>query len=118
MRVLVVDDEPAVRGALDRALRLEGHEVELVGDGERALDALATARPDAVVLDVAPAGPAAGAGIRPGDVITRVGSSEIATVGELLGALRGTRPGQQVPVVVQRGPQSTTLTVTIGQAPG
>jgi two-component system response regulator MprA len=52
MKVLVVDDEPALRSALERALRLEGHDVELAEDGSRALDAVATARPDAVVLDV------------------------------------------------------------------
>jgi two-component system response regulator MprA len=53
MKVLVVDDEPALRAALERALRLEGHDVALAPDGERALDAVAGARPDAVVLDVA-----------------------------------------------------------------
>jgi two-component system, OmpR family, response regulator MprA len=53
MRILVVDDEPAVRTALERALRLEGYEVALAADGRAALDALAD-RPatDAVVLDV------------------------------------------------------------------
>jgi len=35
-RVLVVDDEPAVRRALERALRLEHYDVELADDGERA----------------------------------------------------------------------------------
>jgi two-component system response regulator MprA len=53
MRVLIVDDEPALRTALERALRLEGHEVQLAGDGLRALDAVAMSRPDAIVLDVA-----------------------------------------------------------------
>ena len=52
MRVLVVDDEPAVRAALDRALRLEGYDVELAGDGAEALHRLALGTPDAVVLDV------------------------------------------------------------------
>jgi two-component system response regulator MprA len=32
MRILVVDDDPAVSGALQRALRLEGYEVTLAGD--------------------------------------------------------------------------------------
>ncbi|SRR5579875_620986 len=51
-RVLVVDDEPAVRRALERALRLESYEVELAADGEEALDALALKPVDAVILDV------------------------------------------------------------------
>jgi two-component system response regulator MprA len=52
MRVLVVDDEPAVREAVERALRLEGHDVALAADGGQALEALDAWPPDAVVLDV------------------------------------------------------------------
>jgi two-component system response regulator MprA len=52
MRILVVDDEPAVRDAVDRALRLDGHDVALAHDGRQALDAVAAAPPDAVVLDL------------------------------------------------------------------
>jgi two-component system, OmpR family, response regulator MprA len=52
VRILVVDDERAVREAVDRALRLDGHEVDLAGDGSEALAAVARLRPDAVVLDV------------------------------------------------------------------
>jgi len=52
-RVLVVDDEPAVRRALERALRLDSYEVELAADGEEALDAMASNPADAVILDVA-----------------------------------------------------------------
>jgi two-component system response regulator MprA len=52
MRVLVVDDEPAVRTALERALRIEGYDVELAEDGLEALQRLAAHTPDAVVLDV------------------------------------------------------------------
>jgi two-component system response regulator MprA len=51
-RVLVVDDEPAVRRALERALRLDSYDVALAADGQEALDALAQSPPDAVILDV------------------------------------------------------------------
>ena len=40
MRILVVDDERAVRESLRRALELEGYDVELAGDGQEALDRL------------------------------------------------------------------------------
>jgi len=52
VRILVVDDEPAVREAVDRALRLDGYRTQLAADGAQALDALAASAPDAVVLDV------------------------------------------------------------------
>ena len=52
MRILVVDDEPAVRESLRRALQLEGYDVDLAGDGEEALARLQTNSVDAVVLDV------------------------------------------------------------------
>jgi two-component system response regulator MprA len=52
MRVLVVDDDPAVSGALHRALRLEGYDVTLANDGPRALEEIAVRPPDAVVLDI------------------------------------------------------------------
>ena len=50
--VLVVDDEPAVRRALERALRLENYDVDLAADGREALDRLAERPADAIVLDV------------------------------------------------------------------
>ena len=52
MRILVVDDERGVRDALERALELDGHDVEQANDGYEALAAIASAPPDAVVLDV------------------------------------------------------------------
>jgi two-component system, OmpR family, response regulator MprA len=53
MKILVVDDERAVRESLRRALELEGYQVELAEDGERALERVASASaPDAVILDV------------------------------------------------------------------
>jgi two-component system, OmpR family, response regulator MprA len=53
MRVLVVDDERAVRESLQRALELEGYDVELAADGEEAIERLTVKAPaDAVILDV------------------------------------------------------------------
>jgi two-component system, OmpR family, response regulator MprA len=52
MRILVVDDEPAVREALERILRLDGFEVALASDGREAVRSQADAPADAVLLDV------------------------------------------------------------------
>jgi len=53
MKILVVDDERAVRDSLRRALELEGYSVELASDGEDALERLsANGEPDAMILDV------------------------------------------------------------------
>jgi two-component system, OmpR family, response regulator MprA len=52
VRLLIVDDDRAVREALRRALTLAGYEVQLAEDGEQALEQIVQAVPDAVVLDV------------------------------------------------------------------
>ena len=51
-RLLVAEDDRAVRESLSRALELEGYMVTAVGNGAEAIDAVAAARPDVVVLDV------------------------------------------------------------------
>jgi two-component system response regulator MprA len=51
--ILVVDDEPSVRGSLERALSLDRYAVEAAEDGEQALDRLAERRYDVMVLDIA-----------------------------------------------------------------
>jgi two-component system response regulator MprA len=51
VKVLIVDDERAVRESLQRALELEGYEIELAADGREALERL-EAHVDAVLLDV------------------------------------------------------------------
>ncbi len=51
-RVLVVDDDPTVSDVVRRYLEREGFAVELAGDGQQALDAYGTERPDLVVLDL------------------------------------------------------------------
>jgi len=52
VNVLVVDDDRAVREALDRALRVNGYDVDQAGDGLSALADVQRLRPDLVVLDV------------------------------------------------------------------
>src|SRR3978361_450418 len=53
MRILVVDDDRAVRDSLRRSLAFNGYQVELATDGQQALDAIAGGdRPDAPVPDV------------------------------------------------------------------
>lgn len=52
VRILVVDDDRAVRESLRRSLAFNGYSVDLAQDGLEALDLIATDRPDALVLDV------------------------------------------------------------------
>jgi two-component system response regulator MprA len=52
MRILVVDDDRAVRESLRRSLTFNGYSVDLAVDGVDALDKAAHQRPDALVLDV------------------------------------------------------------------
>ncbi|MEU5694834.1 response regulator transcription factor [Actinosynnema sp. NPDC020468] len=52
MRILVVDDDRAVRESLRRSLQFNGYQVDLAGDGQQALESVVQQRPDAMVLDV------------------------------------------------------------------
>ena len=54
MKILVVDDERAVRDSLKRALELEGYDVQLAEDGAQAIERLGgnNGQPDGVILDV------------------------------------------------------------------
>jgi len=52
MRILVVDDDRAVRESLRRSLTFNGYSVDLAVDGLDALDKTSQQRPDALVLDV------------------------------------------------------------------
>ncbi|MBJ7400845.1 MAG: response regulator transcription factor [Mycobacteriaceae bacterium] len=52
MRILVVDDDRAVRESLRRSLSFNGYTVDLAEDGVEALEAINNERPDALVLDV------------------------------------------------------------------
>jgi len=51
-RVLVVDDEPAVRRALEKALTRAGHSVLLAASGEQACELLGSQSVDAILMDL------------------------------------------------------------------
>ncbi|MGW7043926.1 response regulator transcription factor [Streptomyces avermitilis] len=51
-RILIVDDEPAVREALQRSLAFEGYDTEVAVDGADALEKATAYEPDLVVLDI------------------------------------------------------------------
>ncbi|MGV9248515.1 response regulator transcription factor [Streptomyces sp. NPDC003710] len=51
-RILIVDDEPAVREALQRSLAFEGYDTEVAVDGGDALEKATAYQPDLVVLDI------------------------------------------------------------------
>ncbi|MGM7446701.1 response regulator, partial [Streptomyces tunisiensis] len=51
-RILIVDDEPAVREALRRSLAFEGYDTEEAVDGVDALEKTAANQPDLLVLDI------------------------------------------------------------------
>src|SRR3989454_11180647 len=51
-RVLVVEDDEDIAQALQRSLRMEGYDVRLAADGERALEQAGKFLPDLVVLDL------------------------------------------------------------------
>jgi serine protease DegQ len=68
----------------------------------------------ALIAGVLASGPAAAAGMRPGDVVLRIGERPVDDAGDLYGAVAALRPGSDVPVQVQRGAQVLDLTLKIG----
>jgi len=70
-----------------------------------------------IITGVLQNGPAAKAGIRPGDVITGVAEKNVGNTQELLSAVAGLRPGTATRFVLQRGSDKLELDVTPGLRP-
>jgi S1-C subfamily serine protease len=79
-----------------------------VPDASRAEDGVA-------VLSVAPDSPAQQAGLQPADVLVKFGEDEIRRFDDLSQALQKHKPGDVVTVVVRRGTDEVSLTVTLGE---
>jgi serine protease Do len=73
----------------------------------------------AIFAEVVPGGPADEAGLRPGDVIIALGSTQIEDSGDLLAALRDYRPGDDVPLTIIRGGRGNeeSIEVELGELP-
>ena len=80
------------------------------GTGKEALSGV-------VITGVLQNGPAAKAGIRPGDVIVKVNSQAVGNVSELLSTVAGLQPGTQAKLQVWRRQGLTDVTITPGQRP-
>ena len=70
-----------------------------------------------VVIGVLQNGPAAKAGIRPGDVVTRINTQKVANVSELLSRVASLQPGQPARIEIWRGQGLTEVTITPDQRP-
>ncbi|MFJ4669913.1 S1C family serine protease [Kitasatospora purpeofusca] len=68
----------------------------------------------AVVVAVVDGGPAASAGLQPGDVITKIGDTPVDSLNSLTTALASLAPGSKVTVTYSRDGRSTTAEVTLG----
>ena len=71
----------------------------------------------ALVIAVQRGGPAARAGIEPGDVIVRFGNRDIAEPEDVAGATLETEPGTRVPVEIARNGKRRTVEVALGTRP-
>jgi S1-C subfamily serine protease len=71
----------------------------------------------AEVGDVVDRGPAERGGLRQGDVIVEIGGEPVRDQDDVAAAVNARRPGDSVPVVVERGGERRTLTVELGTQP-
>ncbi|MEU2153895.1 trypsin-like peptidase domain-containing protein [Streptomyces sp. NPDC019396] len=88
-------------------------DMQYTGDGARIGDKGKGETPS-----VTPGGPAAKAGVRPGDVITKVDGQRVHNGEELIVKIRAHRPGDALELTVLRGGKEQTRTLTLGSSSG
>ena len=74
-------------------------------------------RQGVLITGVLQNGPASQGGIRPGDVVVKVGDKAVATTPQLLSAVAALKPRETATIGVQRGDKTLDLNVTVGQRP-
>ncbi|MFF8288003.1 trypsin-like peptidase domain-containing protein [Streptomyces sp. NPDC016309] len=97
-------DHPVIGVSLDMKYTGDGARV-----GDKGQDGSAS---------VTPGGPAAEAGVRPGDVITKVDGQRIHSGEELIVKIRAHRPGDRLRLTLERGGREQTKTLTLGSSAG
>ncbi|MFB7592584.1 S1C family serine protease [Streptomyces sp. NPDC056169] len=95
---------PVIGVSLDMQFNGDGARV-----GEKGKDGAAS---------VTPGGPAAAAGLRPGDVITKVDGQRVHNGEELIVKIRAHRPGDKLRLTLTRGGKELTKTLTLGSSQG
>jgi Do/DeqQ family serine protease len=70
-----------------------------------------------LITGVVQSGPASEGGLRPGDVVLRIGGAPIANTPQLLNAVAALKPHETATVSVQRGASALDVKVTVGQRP-
>ncbi|MFD0154329.1 trypsin-like peptidase domain-containing protein [Streptomyces sp. NPDC127132] len=95
---------PVIGVSLDMQFNGDGARV-----GEKGKDGAAS---------VTPGGPAASAGLRPGDVITKVDGQRVHNGEELIVKIRAHRPGDKLKLTLTRGGKELTKTLTLGSSQG
>lgn len=74
-------------------------------------------REGVLITGVLQSGPAAAAGLRPGDVVTRIGERNVTNMRQLLNTVAALKPGEPARIVVQRGDRALEVDVKVGQRP-
>jgi Do/DeqQ family serine protease len=70
-----------------------------------------------LITGVLQEGPAARGGVRPGDVVVRIGAAPINNTAQLLNAVAALKPDATVAIAVQRGQDTLSLNVVVAQRP-
>ena len=105
----LIRDGRVIRGYIG----ISGREIAPLHTQSSALDQIQ----GIVVIDVAPGGPAAQAGIQVNDVIITVNGKPAISALETMDQVAEIRPGSEIPVVVMRDDKKITLKVTVQEYP-
>jgi putative serine protease PepD len=93
-----------------------GQPVERASLGVAILDASDTGKAGAQVRDVTAGSGAEQAGVKPGDVITKVNAMPVKSRLDVTGAIASFEPGEKVTITVMRNGEATELQATLGKA--